>query len=572
MKSKLIFILAAALASWGIRAALNPHITELYLNIDGVADYDEFYEPSPSITPKGPGGFVCSNGWKKITLKAVGVNEPMKTRLNWDSAKIEVWTATNGGTQVLSPTNYSPASSMPTQLWVKGVSPSATGPAKDASGNWTNCGPEHITLEAINNGADPTTPGTYYDRVAFTVVAVEFVRLWDVHRIANRTTRAMDPELRLSKTYEDSERSDGASADNSPLLVLGGWCNDMTAADVKLNCSFQPATAGGSVLWKINAFGGSVDGASSGTFATNDIISLRLLPSMESMATRRAKDFIVKIGIDQNGDTFLSDTEAFPIEWGIRVIGKGEYDQCRDGLPAWQIALGWFLYPDTTDFLDIFLDKDSIVSYQQDDPDTVSFSGSYDQRNGLGCSPYSLTQGHVRRYTWDNTSAIRKRVLLSDSMWNDAIQPTISAMGIGTWYADPANASINSKTFTGIINMVVYFSSSENLVNSLGHAYVNIEVTIDTERATPKPKITAMRIDGTVTDLYDFATVTTDDHLGYASRIQVCHAPSCERTAGEIFKVRISCETPRFTFIDYDYDDFTNLRGELGFNILFGFH
>jgi hypothetical protein len=174
MKRKLICVLAVAFTTWLIRAGVNPHITELDLNIDGVSDYDEFFEPSPSITPKGPGGFVCSNGWKKITLKAVGVNDPMKTRLNWDSSKIEVWTATNGGTQVLSPTNYSPASSMPTQLWVKGVSVSATGPTKDASGNWTNCGPETLCLEAINNGADPTTPGTYYDRIAFTVMSVTF--------------------------------------------------------------------------------------------------------------------------------------------------------------------------------------------------------------------------------------------------------------------------------------------------------------------------------------------------------------------------------------------------------------
>jgi hypothetical protein len=175
MKRKLICIMAIAFTTWIIRAALNPHITELDLSIDGVADYDEFYEPSPSITPKGPGGFVCSNGWKKITLKAVGVNDPMKTRLNWNSTRIEVWTATNGGTQVLSPTLWDPASSMPTQLWVKGVSVSATGPAKDASGNWTNCGPETLCLEAINNGANPTTPGTYYDRIAFTVYQVDSI-------------------------------------------------------------------------------------------------------------------------------------------------------------------------------------------------------------------------------------------------------------------------------------------------------------------------------------------------------------------------------------------------------------
>jgi hypothetical protein len=36
--------------------------TEIDLNMDDVADYDEFYEPSPGTTPKGPSGFVCSNG------------------------------------------------------------------------------------------------------------------------------------------------------------------------------------------------------------------------------------------------------------------------------------------------------------------------------------------------------------------------------------------------------------------------------------------------------------------------------------------------------------------------------
>jgi hypothetical protein len=213
MKRKLIFILVAALASWGIQAALNPHITELDLNIDGVADYDEFYEPSPSITPKGPGGFVCSNGWNKITLKAVGVNDPMKTRLNWNSAKIDVWTATNGGTQVLSPTNYSPASSMPTQLWVKGVSASATGPTKDASGNWTNCGPETLCLEAINNGANPTTPGTYYDRVAFTVVNVDVDAFWPaiISTLGQAVTEAeeADPMNLFLAVNDDDDNGDG---------------------------------------------------------------------------------------------------------------------------------------------------------------------------------------------------------------------------------------------------------------------------------------------------------------------------------------------------------------------------
>jgi hypothetical protein len=188
-----------------------------------------------------------------ITLKAVGVNDPMKTRLNWNSARIEVWTATNGGTQVLSPTNYSPASSMPTQLWVKGVSVSATGPTKDASGNWTSCGPEHITLEAINNGDLPTTPGTYYDRIAFTVVNVDVDAFWPaiISTLGQAVTEAEedDPMNLFLAVNDDDDNGDGV-VDNEGVSAssIDAEDDEMAALIVR---QFAPSGLTGTLTMEI---------------------------------------------------------------------------------------------------------------------------------------------------------------------------------------------------------------------------------------------------------------------------------------------------------------------------------
>ena len=158
MKQRLAWLAAAvALVSWAALAYNNPHILEVALNIDGVAPGDKF--------APGPGGFVAKDGWKRITLNYTGTNLPSKTRLNWNSAKIAVGTTTNGP-WIVEPyeIRWDPASAMPTQLWVKGVAASDTGPVG------TNCGPEHLCLEAINNGTPYVT--NLYDRIAFTVYEV----------------------------------------------------------------------------------------------------------------------------------------------------------------------------------------------------------------------------------------------------------------------------------------------------------------------------------------------------------------------------------------------------------------
>jgi hypothetical protein len=155
MKRKLIASLIAvtALVSSSILAGVNPHIVKVDLDIEVVADASEF-------TP-GPGGFVAKDGWKMITLSVDGAGS---ARLNWSSANVVVYTATNG-TALANPTYWPDTSTMPSNLWVKGVDASASGPTA------TICGPEHICLEALNNGTPYATP--YFDRVGFTVVDVD---------------------------------------------------------------------------------------------------------------------------------------------------------------------------------------------------------------------------------------------------------------------------------------------------------------------------------------------------------------------------------------------------------------
>lgn len=164
MKRRLIAALIAvtALVSSSALAGVNPHILEVFLDIDGVADPVEF---GTTAEPGGPGGFVAKDGWKKIILGYSGP-APLRTRLNWNSTKIWIYTDTNATVAISNDKVWDIENGdvMPTNLWVKGLDVSTNGPTT------TTCGPEHICLEAINNGTPYIT--NLFDRVGFTVVAV----------------------------------------------------------------------------------------------------------------------------------------------------------------------------------------------------------------------------------------------------------------------------------------------------------------------------------------------------------------------------------------------------------------
>lgn len=207
MKRSLIASLMAvtALGSLIALAGVNPHISEVKLNIEGV-------DPGQKFTP-GPGGFVAKGGWKKITLSYSG--PALRVRLNRNSTKIGVYTDTTGTTAIPNDKvwDVENGETLPAELWIKGEDVSTSGPTT------TTCGPEHICLEAINNGTSYVT--NLYDRVGFTVVDMKIKTkkkggiTWDTE-----TTRIAAGGMATDIHYADLQIDISPAITLSALLTL----------------------------------------------------------------------------------------------------------------------------------------------------------------------------------------------------------------------------------------------------------------------------------------------------------------------------------------------------------------
>jgi hypothetical protein len=155
-----VTVVLTTLTTWSIRAGVNPHIVEVDLDIDYLAADDP--------TEWTPGGFVCVEGRRKITLQKVqpadwgttAGDSTKRVRLSWGSTKIAIYDAATGGNAVISGTDYANAN-LPTNFWVEGVAVSAT------AGTSSTPGPETILAQAIPDGM--------YDRISFTVYQVDSI-------------------------------------------------------------------------------------------------------------------------------------------------------------------------------------------------------------------------------------------------------------------------------------------------------------------------------------------------------------------------------------------------------------
>jgi hypothetical protein len=80
----LIMTLALTLTTWSLRAAINPNILTVNVNIDGIPD---------TIAEENPGGYVAVGGTRK-KVKFKGTLDPAapnpKVRVSWVSGKIEL--------------------------------------------------------------------------------------------------------------------------------------------------------------------------------------------------------------------------------------------------------------------------------------------------------------------------------------------------------------------------------------------------------------------------------------------------------------------------------------------------
>jgi len=209
----LIMTLALTLTTWSLQAAINPDIVEVDLDIDYLAADDP--------TEWTPGGFVCVEGRRKITLQKVqpadwgttAGDSTKRVRLSWGSTKIAIYDAATGGNAVISGTDYANAN-LPTNFWVEGVAVSAT------AGTSSTPGPETILAQAIPDGM--------YDRVAFTVV--DFVKLMLTNAVAGESvvdTTPADEAQSQSTTLYVAETSNGTAE----VSFQGWWQPDDIGSD-----------------------------------------------------------------------------------------------------------------------------------------------------------------------------------------------------------------------------------------------------------------------------------------------------------------------------------------------------
>jgi hypothetical protein len=211
MKRKLILIVTVVLTTlttWSLRAGVNPHMVEVDLDIDYLAADDP--------TEWTPGGFVCVEGRRKITLQKVqpvdwgttSGDSTKRVRLSWGSTKIAIYDAATGGNAVISGTDYANAN-LPTNFWVEGVAVSAT------AGTSTAQGPETILAQAIPDGM--------YDRISFTVVDFTKLMLTDAVTDENVADTTLFDELQYqANTLYVAEASNGTAE----LTIQGWWQPD----------------------------------------------------------------------------------------------------------------------------------------------------------------------------------------------------------------------------------------------------------------------------------------------------------------------------------------------------------
>jgi len=462
-------------------------------------------------------------------------------RLDFDDTKVKIWTEdsnamitrTNSyipnGNLIQSGHNYSYSdlfkNGAETNFYVQGL----------------EAGEHDIDVVYMLDGVDLWT-----ETVSLTLYQIDFVRIYDINKTANRTTRAVDATLRNARTYEDNERSDSEIDNNNPLLVAGGYGANMDVVEIALQCQFAPASLGEHILWDIQAYKDcGYSCLANKDFSTGSIQNINLFTSEQENRARTAgqydKDFKIVVGLDQNKDGVLSHDEQFDMDFNIRAIGKEEYEYCRGQFNDFLIDFAWPLYPDMANFIDIFLDTDLIASYDWKLPDTVLFQDPYTQKNSLGCDALSYTLGDIKHYKWDDTAPICARIAESNDFWVDIIKHHILTLDINEWYSRPENMNVTNKIFiSSVTNNLNYHGSNDiNFENSLGECNTDFEMKVYTFKLLDKPQIAGFTIDGVITDFYDFDTHTGDDNNGHASRVQVCYNRN-DRTGGKVYKATIN--------------------------------
>ncbi len=315
---------------------------------------------------------------------------------------------------------------------------------------------------------------------------------------------------------------------------------------------FSPSSAGSKILWKVvpaTSEGVGLIGAGEGSFANGSTVTFSAHPSTTSQREVHPEtypDLMVYVGIDQNDDGVLQSIEMLSVSGRVCLIGKPEYDYCLSNFSGWLYWLlqtfGLLQYPRTAEALGLFLnDPNGYQTFTASTTDTLLFGNSSsgnEQSNGLGVSsPSSFTEGPITKYVWDTSTSFSSDLLGQPETQGKIVQ-AIQGLDIGQWYAN--NPTVTEHHFENSYSGSISYISSSDFHNSIHGCAISLTVELETQRGTgPTPLITFMHVYGIVTDLYDFDPDGDDNESGWAARLQTCHEPSCSRTAGEIYRLRV---------------------------------
>ena len=306
----------------------------------------------------------------------------------------KIWLGCDGGLKLWRDAQKSPLSDIATQIDA-GYDQWYTIDVDDI--------PETVYVEATGTGEDLNIylrlvkpDGCGYvekDIVARDTVKVmaydfQYVRMFDQNKIPNRVTRAVNENERAQMMYEDNPRSDW-DQESLPRLVMGAYGSQMTYGYLTIEAKYEPAALGKYILWNADANNGcSIFGATSGDYESGNFITHQMVPSTATNAEHPITrgDFIFHFGLDINDDGILQHEENNFPAFEVRLIGKKEYDYCKEQLSGPFYFFGAPFVPDAAEFLAIFMDRNWVAGYNRTSTFIQNYGHDYShqQSNSIG--------------------------------------------------------------------------------------------------------------------------------------------------------------------------------------------
>ena len=471
----------------------------------GVAELDE----------ESPGGFLADRSVHTnaprtaLTLEAFGpVAATGNVVLTWNSSVVQIYTAAAGGfplAQFSRPYNGFTT----TNLYVEGVAPGSNTLA------WTYSAQTKCT-----------------DQIKVTVHSVDLVNAWERDSECNRVPNPKQ------------------NTDNRLFVATEG----SGQTEIAVKSSIQPVGVEDKFLCAI------YDGS---THLVSDAFSVACEAELNFTPTGPANNYLVKVGVDGNGNGTLESSEfcTTVTNFDVTAFTSDQYNDQRFSLNGW-VTASKIPYPVGASLLIHFLNRTDMPE-AFDGTSTVSIN-CFTQSNlthNAGEVFASDGSGTLDLNSWNAASVASERIANSvelEAVINDILDAHKTEVTnyfvthpsedtyTATW--SQSSVPVNFDETSYILHPIEY-----DLHVAFGHATVS---SISINVVVKKGLFGGLYIDslietGTLDDLYDF-NYEDGGFAGQAAVLQIGWDPSITgRDAGNIYFDRVTFQE---TFDDWDYD------------------